>query len=91
MEKLLDVKNLKKLFPVDKGFLSQVFAKDNRVVRAVDDISFYIREGEVLGLAGESGCGKTTTGRLALRLLEPTSGEVFYKGQSIFRLSQKVW
>jgi peptide/nickel transport system ATP-binding protein len=85
MENLLDVKNLKKLFPVDKGILAQVFSTDKRVVRAVDDISFYIREGEVLGLAGESGCGKTTTGRLALRLLEPTSGEVFYRGQSIFK------
>jgi peptide/nickel transport system ATP-binding protein len=85
MEKLLEIKNLTKHFPVDKGFLAQLFSKEKRVVHAVDDVSFFIREGEVLGLAGESGCGKTTTGRLILRLLEPTSGEISYRGTSIFQ------
>lgn len=84
MNKLLEITNLVKYFPLDKGFLAQLFAKETRVVHAVDDISFFIREGEVLGLAGESGCGKTTTGRLVLRLLEPTSGEILYRGRSIF-------
>jgi len=85
MNHLLEIKNLKKHFPLDKGLLVQLFVKDKRVVRAVDDVSFFIRQGEVLGLAGESGCGKTTTGRLILRLLEPTSGEVLYRNNSVFQ------
>jgi peptide/nickel transport system ATP-binding protein len=90
MEKLLEINNLIKHFPLDKGFLSQLFTKEKRVVHAVDDVSFYIREGEVLGLAGESGCGKTTTGRLVLRLLEPTSGQILYRGKSIFQNSREA-
>ena len=74
--KLLDVNNLKKYFPLDTGLFAYLFTKEKRVVRAVDDVSFFIRKGEVLGLAGESGCGKTTTGRLALRLLDPTAGQI---------------
>ncbi len=87
MEDLLVVKNLKKHFPLQKGLLDNLFTQEKRFVKAVDDVSFYIQKGEVLGLAGESGCGKTTIGRLILRLLEPTSGEVDYQGQSIFSYS----
>ena len=85
--KLLDVKNLKKYFPLDTGLFAYLFTKEKRVVRAVDDVSFFIRQGEVLGLAGESGCGKTTTGRLALRLLDPTAGQILYRGQPLFESS----
>jgi peptide/nickel transport system ATP-binding protein len=69
---LLDVKNLKKYFPIEKGFLRRVSGQ----IKAVDGVDFYIREGETLGLVGESGCGKTTLGRCVLRGIEPTSGEI---------------
>ena len=71
---LLEVRNLKKHFPIQKGFFQRTVGQ----VKAVDGISFTIREGETLGLVGESGCGKTTTGRALLRILEPTAGEVRY-------------
>jgi peptide/nickel transport system ATP-binding protein len=72
---LLEVKNLKKHFPIQKG----VFRKVVGHVCAVDGVDFFVREGETLGLVGESGCGKTTTGRLILRAIEPTQGEVMYR------------
>jgi len=72
---LLEVRNLKKYFPIQRGFLRRVVGH----VRAVDGVSFFIRQGETLGLVGESGCGKTTTGRLILRAYEPTAGEVLFR------------
>lgn len=81
---LLEVKNLKKYFPVSGGFFKRVVG----YVKATDDISFTIGEGETMGLVGESGCGKSTTGRALLRLHEPTAGEVYYKGQDVIGASK---
>ncbi len=75
-ETLLEVKNLKKYFKTQKGLL-----------HAVDDVSFTVDRGKTLGVVGESGCGKSTAGRTILRLLEPTSGQVFFEGKDIFSLS----
>jgi len=72
---LLEVRNLKKYFPIYKGILH----KEVNQVRAVDDVSLYIREGETLGLVGESGCGKTTVSRCILRAIDPTSGEILFR------------
>jgi peptide/nickel transport system ATP-binding protein len=72
---LLDVRNLKMHFPITKG----IFAKIHGYVRAVDDINFFIHQGETLGLVGESGCGKTTVGRCIARAYRPTSGQVLYR------------
>jgi peptide/nickel transport system ATP-binding protein/oligopeptide transport system ATP-binding protein len=79
---LVVVSNLVKYFPVRAGLLQRVVDW----VQAVDDVGFTIREGETLGLVGESGCGKTTIGRTMLRLLEPTSGTVLYDGTDVFKL-----
>src|ERR1051325_8715387 len=76
-EYLLEVKNLRKYFPIRKG----LFSKTVGHVKAVDDVSFSIKRGETLGLVGESGCGKTTTGRALLRLIEPTGGSVKFEGE----------
>ncbi len=74
---LLEIQNLRKYFPIKKGFFKRVVGH----VRAVDDISFCINEGETLGLVGESGCGKTTTARCILRALKPTEGQILYRTQ----------
>jgi oligopeptide/dipeptide ABC transporter ATP-binding protein len=79
---LVEVKNLYKYFPVRGGLLQRVVAW----VQAVDDVSFTVRQGETLGLVGESGCGKTTVGRTMLRLTEPTGGSVLYEGINLFSL-----
>ena len=81
-ENLIDVKHLKKYFPVRGGLLQNVQAQ----VQAVDDVSFFVRKGECLGLVGESGCGKTTVGRTILRLIPATSGEVLFEGRDVFAL-----
>ncbi len=85
-EILLEVRNLRKYYPVTKGF---IFQRQVGAVKAVDDISFFIRKGETLGLVGESGCGKTTTGRVILRLQEPTQGEALFEGRDIFKLHKE--
>ena len=79
---LIEVRHLKKYFPIKGG----VFSRQVGSVKAVDDVSFTIPEGKVMGLVGESGCGKSTTGRTMLNLIKPTSGELLYRGVDIYKL-----
>jgi len=85
MNTLVQVQNLKKHFPVTKGF----FQKQVGAVKSVDGITFDIHEGETLGIVGESGCGKSTTGRALLRILEPTDGKVIFDGVDIGKLTKQ--
>ena len=83
-ENLVEVKHLQQYFPAGG------MGKNKRYVQAVDDVSFAIRKGETLGLVGESGCGKTTTGRTLLRLYEPTDGTIIYDGKVLFDKKEKI-
>ena len=82
---IIRIENLVKYFAVRRG----VFGEKKNQVKAVDDISFNIKKGETLGLVGESGCGKTTTGRVILRLIEPTSGSVFFEDENLSELNKR--
>ena len=85
-EILVEVKNLKMYFPVTSGL---VFQRTTAFIKAVDDVSFSVKRGETLGLVGESGCGKTTTGRCILQLYKPTEGQVLFEGQELTNLSTR--
>jgi peptide/nickel transport system ATP-binding protein/oligopeptide transport system ATP-binding protein len=84
-EVLVEVQNLVKYFPVRAGLLQRIV----NWVKAVDDVSFFVRQGETLGLVGESGCGKTTVGRTMIRLIEPTGGSVRFENKDVFKLKPK--
>jgi len=84
MENLIEVKNLKKYFWIGGGPF-----KKKEAIKAVDNVSFYLKKKEILGLVGESGCGKTTCGKLILRLINPTEGSIYFDGQDITHLKQK--
>jgi len=86
---VIEVSNLRKWFPVRRGFFQALLSKKETFVRAVDDVSFDIRTKEIFGLAGESGSGKTTTGRLVLKIIDPTKGKILFKGEDITKLSRK--
>jgi oligopeptide transport system ATP-binding protein len=85
-ETLLEVNNLKMYFPITSGLIIQ---RQVAEVKAVDDISFFVKKGETLGLVGESGCGKTTTGRCILQLYRPTAGEILYEGKDLTKMSNR--
>jgi peptide/nickel transport system ATP-binding protein len=85
-DELLSLDNLKVHFPVKMPFIQRLLLREQAVVHAVDGVSFGIRAGEILGLVGESGCGKSTVGRACVRLIKPTSGRIFFGGQNITKL-----
>ncbi|RLI29319.1 oligopeptide ABC transporter ATP-binding protein, partial [Candidatus Bathyarchaeota archaeon] len=88
-EEIIRVENLKKWFPVRLGFFESIIARRPLFVRAVDGITFDIKKKEIFGLIGESGSGKTTTGRMIVRLIRPTGGKIFFHNREITRLPEK--
>jgi len=87
---ILKVEHLKKYFPVEKSFLEKMLTRTRHFVRAVDDVSFSVLKGEIFTLAGESGCGKTTTGKLVVSLMPPTSGKIFFNNVEITTLEHEA-
>lgn len=87
-ENIIEVRNLKKWFPIRRN-LKQVMSGERNYVKAVDGVSFDIRKGEIFGLIGESGCGKSTTGKLLMKLLDPSDGQIVYKGDDVTYLDKQ--
>ncbi len=91
MTAILEVEDLRKYFPVSTGLLEKLLGRESSsTVKAVDGVSFTISAGETLGLVGESGCGKSTTGKLILKALEPTDGQIRFEGQDITRIQAEA-
>ena len=88
-EAIIRVRNLKKLFPVRQGWQASFMGAKEMNLHAVDGVTFDIHNDQVLGLVGESGCGKSTLGRLLLKLIEPTSGEIYFKDTDLVSLTQE--
>jgi peptide/nickel transport system ATP-binding protein len=88
-ENILRVEHLTKYYPVEKSFLEKALSRNKHFVKAVDDVSFTVKRGEIFTLAGESGCGKTTTGKLVVRLISPTRGKIFFNNVEITELKNE--
>lgn len=88
-DEVLRVENIRKWYPLRRGFMETLFSKSELNVKAVDLVSFSLGKGEIFALAGESGSGKTTLGKVLLRLVDPTSGSIFFQGKDITKLTQR--
>jgi peptide/nickel transport system ATP-binding protein len=89
-DEILRVEHLTKYYPVEKSFLEKALTRCKHFVKAVDDVSFIVKRGEIFTLAGESGCGKTTTGKLVVGLIPPTSGKIFFDNEDITTLEHEA-